>query len=131
MQWGRSLTLQCLIKFPMMRKEKSQLCDTLNPHMCDEEGKICETVTSYWHSLAPHTAEDEEHPSRLDPEFLQSNTKTAQYRATRRPRISRLDRSIANSILGNQLFHTCNTKSLEYRATRRPRISRLDRSIAN
>ena len=94
--WGRSLTLQCLIKFPMMRKEKSQLCDTLNPHMYDEEGKICETVTSYWRSLAPHAADDEEHPSRLDPEFLHSNTKTAQYRATRRPRISRLDRSIAN-----------------------------------
>ena len=80
----------------MMRKEKSQLCDTLNPHMYDEEEKICETVTSYWRSLAPHAADDEEHPSRLDPEFLQSNTKTAQYRATRRPRISRLDRSIAN-----------------------------------
>ena len=72
--------------------------------MYDEEEKICETVTSYWRSLAPHAADDEEHPSRLDPEFLQSNTKTAQYRATRRPRISRLDRSIANKILGNRSF---------------------------
>ena len=88
----------------MMRKEKLEIRDTLNPHMYDEEKKICETVTSYWHSLAPHAADDEEHPSRLDPEFLQSNTKTAQYRATRRPRISRLDRSIANSILGNRFF---------------------------
>jgi hypothetical protein len=62
---GRSLTLQCLIRFPMMRKEKSQLCDTLNALIFNEEGKICETVTSYWCSLAPHAADDEEHPSRL------------------------------------------------------------------
>ena len=43
--------------------------------MYDEEGKICETVTSYWRSLAPHTADDEEHPSRLDQSFFSQTQK--------------------------------------------------------